>query len=92
MTHSNLSLHKLTAKFLATQIDGELILVHADSGEFFSIKDTGLAIWQALDDHPELGVVSERLQSQFDVDQEKCRASVEDFAAQLVEAGFAEYG
>jgi len=85
------SLRKIPSAFLATQVDDELILVHGKSGAFYSIKDTGLAIWEALDETADLAGVAQRLEQSFDVSSDVCRSAVEEFSGQLVAAGFAEF-
>jgi hypothetical protein len=72
-------------------IDDELVMIHAETGKFFSIKDTGLEIWKLLDSENELDAIRGVLERKFDVDPEACRIEVGAFADQLVEAGFARY-
>lgn len=82
---------KLPDKFLASEVDGELILVHGDTGAFFALKDVGLAIWKKLDEHSELDSVCADLCREFDVSESHCEQSVARFASELVEAGLAEF-
>ncbi len=84
-------IRKIPQKFLATDIDGELILVHADTGVFFSAKDTGRAIWQAIDRSPAIEDIVQGLRNDYEVAPEECLRSVLAFTDQLVEAGLAEY-
>jgi hypothetical protein len=72
-------------------IDDELVMIHAETGKFFSIKNTGLEIWNLLDSESELDAIGGELERRFAVDAEACRAEVRAFADQLVEAGFARY-
>ena len=84
-------LRKLPSAYLATEIDGELIMVRASTGGFLSLKNVGLAIWQALDEEPDLSKICAKLESEYDVAPEICCQSVQEFAEQLVTAGIAEY-
>ncbi len=84
-------IRKSPAKFLASDVDGELILVHADSGAFFSLSGTGLAIWQALDHSNDPAAIVQTLLDSYDVDHDQCERSLAEFSGRLVEAGFAEY-
>ena len=72
-------------------IDDELVMIHAETGKFFSIKDTGLQIWNLLDSESELDAIGGELQRRYDVDSDVCQVEVRAFADQLVEAGFARY-
>ena len=82
---------KLPDKFLASEVDGELILVHGDTGAFFALKDMGLTIWRKLDDDAALDSVCADLQMEYEVSETQCQQSVERFANELVEAGFAKF-
>lgn len=90
-TNALQSVRKRHDKFLATDIDGEMILVHADSGAFFSLTGTGLAIWQALDHNNDPEAIVQSLRDSYDVEHGHCQRSVSRFTHRLVEAGFAEF-
>jgi len=72
-------------------LDSELVMIHVDSGQFSSLKDTGLRVWELLDETGDLGRICETLCAEYDVEPEECRLAVEKFADQLVDGGFAEY-
>lgn len=84
-------LKKSSEKFLASEVDGELILVHGDTGAFFAVKDVGLDIWRKLDETGDLAIISEKLCREYEVSKEQCQQSVQRFAQELVDAGFAEF-
>lgn len=84
-------LRKIPTAFLASQVDGELILVHGKSGAFYSLKDVGLAIWHELDGESDLARVTTKLSEEYEISPDECRASIDRFASELVDAGFAEY-
>ena len=85
------SLRKLPANFLATQVDDELILVHGETGAFYSLKDTGLAIWHAFDVTSDIATVSRKIEQGYCVSSEDCEHAVRNFSDELVDAGFAEF-
>ena len=82
---------KLSDKYLASEVDGELILVHGDTGAFFAVKDVGLEIWRKLDQTSDLDAICEGLLREYEVSEGQCRKSVDRFAQELVDAGFAEF-
>jgi hypothetical protein len=84
-------LRKVDGRFSGVLIDDELVLVDAETGQFFSLEGVGLEIWNSLDETGEIDAICARLESRFDVPPERCRADVERFAAVLVERGFAEH-
>lgn len=83
-------LRKVPASFQSTSMDGELIMIHAGTGQFFALKDVGLEVWNALDSQPDLDRICDDLQAGYDVSTEDCRKSVKGFADRLVAAGFVE--
>lgn len=86
-----MTLSKRPDRYLATEVDDELILVQAATGAFFSLKGTGLAIWHALDQAGSLNDLASRLAREYAVEEAQCLGEVRQFADQLVEAGFAEH-
>lgn len=84
-------LTKSPQNFLATELDGEVILVHGQSGAFYSIKDSGVEIWRALDETEDLDEVVAQMCQSFDVEEHQCREEVRAFSRDLVEAGFAQF-
>lgn len=84
-------LQKVSDTFHATELDGELVMIHGGTGKFFALKDVGLFIWNALDDESDLHAICDRLVSLYDIDHDACSAAVETFAGQLVDVGFARY-
>lgn len=84
-------LKKTPQNFLSTDLDGELILVHGQSGAFYSIKDSGLAIWRAFDETESLAEVADKICDEFEIEPADCEAEVLDFSRKLVSAGFATF-
>lgn len=85
------ALRKRPDKFLSSEVDGEVILIHGDSGQFFALADVGLAVWQLLDRGQDLGAICRELDRRYEIEPAECRRAVEQFAGQLVDAGFAEF-
>lgn len=83
-------LRKVASSNCATELDGELVMIHVDTGKFFSLKGVGLEIWQRLDDQPDLDVICTDLCRECGISAEECQTSVDAFVAQLTAAGFAQ--
>ena len=84
-------IRKRTDKYLASQVDGELILIQGDSGAFYSLSDVGLEIWEKLDQLKTVQQISAALQDDYDVSADVCEQAVTEFTTSLVTAGLAEY-
>jgi Coenzyme PQQ synthesis protein D (PqqD) len=85
------NLRKIESAFCATEVDGELVMIDANSGKFFSIKGVGLDIWHALDGQADLSAICANLAQSYRISRNECEAAVNAFADQLVSAGFAEF-
>jgi hypothetical protein len=83
-------LHKLDASHCATEVDGELVMIHVETGKFFSLKEVGLDIWRRLDDQPDLDLICQDLMQEYGIAQDECQRSVDAFVSQLTTAGFAK--
>lgn len=84
-------IRKIATRFAETQLDDELVLMNVDTGTFHTLKGTGVAIWQLLDNTGDQGAICARLLEQYDVDDQSCAAEVGRFIDQMVEAGFVEH-
>jgi Coenzyme PQQ synthesis protein D (PqqD) len=65
--------------------DGAMVLLHLDSKTYFSLNLSGERIWQGLKQGLSLREISQRLQEEFDVDQENANRSVLDLVNELCE-------
>ncbi len=72
-------------------MDGEFVLIHADTGKFFALKDTGLDIWQRLDEETDVDSVCKTLAEDYEAQEDEIRESVEAFVKRLVDLGLAQY-
>ena len=43
------AIRKLTENFIATDVDGEVLIVDLDGGELFSLTGTAKEVWEAID-------------------------------------------
>lgn len=84
-------LRKCPDHYLASEVDGELILIHGETGRFFALKDVGFEIWKMLDHYSDVDQLCAQLTSEYEVDEGECRAAVDGFSKELVEAGLAEF-
>lgn len=86
-----MKIEKITGASHGAVIDDELVLIHVETGSFFALRDTGLAIWNLLDSQDDLAAIETALAAEYAVDPATCADEVRKFADQLVEAGFARY-
>lgn len=56
---------KLTANFVETEVDGEVLIVDLDGGELFSLSGTARDIWRLIDGRRSAEAIAEALQQEF---------------------------
>ena len=84
-------LNKIESSNCATELDGELVMIHIDTGKFFSLKGVGLDIWQKLDTEQDLDVICADLSREYGIPLDECQPSVDAPVDQLTSAGFARF-
>jgi pyrroloquinoline quinone biosynthesis protein D len=82
------TLQRVTDKFVETEIDDEVVLMHLDTGQFFALKSTGRTIWQLIDGARNKADIQAALMEQFDVDEASCAAELDRFLADMCKAEF----
>lgn len=80
MHHTGLSLSQvLTRKsvdYLHAKLDGEMVLMHIDSAEYYAMDKTTTHIWELLEEDKSLEQLIEELVSLYEVDYKTCQQEV----------------
>ena len=79
---------KIAGEFVETEIDGELILMHIDTGRFFGMKETSLAVWKLLDEYQDTDDITSALIELYSASKEECANDVKQFILDIDRAGF----
>lgn len=74
---------------IATEIDGEVVLMSLTTGRTFGLDKRGSAIWALIEQPQSLGAVVDALLKTYNVPADKCLTDVQAFAGKLVEAQLA---
>lgn len=75
-------------KLNVTDLAGEKVMVDFESGKYFLIKGVGNDIWDMLQEETTPARIIEQLLSEYDVTEEECTRSVEEFLGKLQEFKF----
>lgn len=78
-------------------VDGELVIVPLDAGvgdadDLFTLNEAGAAVWELLDGERSLAEVADEVARRFDAPRSEVEADVLEFAADLLDRGFAVAG
>lgn len=77
---------KLTANFVATEVDEETLIVDLDGGFLFSLSGTARAVWHAIDGQKSEAQISEVLAVTYDAGQDVIASDVAELLAELESA------
>ncbi|NTY10685.1 lasso peptide biosynthesis PqqD family chaperone [Exiguobacterium sp. JMULE1] len=84
--------HKFLRKedILASEMDGEIVMMSVTQGKYFSIGQSGVAIWGLLDQERTVTELVHLLRERYEVDEERCRKEVTRFVELLVQKELVE--
>lgn len=82
------AIQKCPSAFIETDVDDEVVIVSLDGGQFFSLQDTGLAIWKLIDGQRDRGAILARLSAEYDASTDILTEGLDAFLEQVSAAGF----
>jgi Coenzyme PQQ synthesis protein D (PqqD) len=68
-------------------IEGEVILIDLKTGTYYSLRETGAAVWQALQNGVGEDGIAAELRSRYDASDEQIRDAVRELLAELEREG-----
>lgn len=80
-------LRKHSQAFSETEIDGEVVVMDLDRGDFFSLTGTAAAIWRKIDGTRSRSVLIAELAEEYARPEGDVTQDVDAFLAQLKTAG-----
>lgn len=63
--------------------NGEMVLVHLDTRQYYSMNSTGALLWNLMAQAPSIDAMSQALYERFDVTPEAARQTVCEFVEDL---------
>ncbi|WP_461637520.1 lasso peptide biosynthesis PqqD family chaperone [Labilibaculum euxinus] len=68
-------------------IDGEVVMMDMESGNYYGLGKIGSRIWDLLESPSSINLVCDILHQEFDVAREICEKDVADFLGQMEKKG-----
>jgi hypothetical protein len=81
----NTRLAKDTSQVIDRVVDGEALVIHLQSGEYFSLNPIGTRIWELLSGEETLGQIANVLVEEYDVTLEQAQADITALATDLIQ-------
>ena len=72
---------------VCTELEDGAVLLNLDTKYYYSLNETGLRIWQIMDECRSSLEVAERLANEYEVSVERARESVERLIGELEKEG-----
>lgn len=73
-----------------TYIDNEIMLLHPDSGKYYSFNKVGAYIWELLSEPISYEKIIAELLIKFDVEKSQCESDTQNFLQSLLEKNMIE--
>ena len=78
---------KKNPSVVCTELDDGAVLLNLDTKYYFNLNETGLRIWQTLEESQNLTEIAEKLSIEYAVEVERAKASVVKLMEDLVKNG-----
>ena len=67
----------------AVEMDGELVMMGQDQGEYYSLRDVAASLWNHLEQPRTVAELSDLVAAEYAIEPSACRADIEAFLAEL---------
>lgn len=75
---------------LSSRMDQDTVMMHPESGKYFSLNPVATRIWEILETPLTFQKIVETLLNEFNVSEEQCRKETKDFLETLIEKDIVE--
>lgn len=80
--------YTLSKQYLWKEIGDQVVILHFESGRYFSLNASGSLIWKAVLENLPQDRIADRLCAEFDVDRETARQDTEHMVCSFVDRDF----
>lgn len=88
--HSEVDLSSVVAisdDLVCSDMDGEIVMMSVDNGEYYGLDEIGSRVWTLLDAPRQVSELCGTLLEEFDVEREQCERDVLAFLNEMAEDG-----
>lgn len=80
-----------SSEHLATEVDGETVLLHVESGTYYGFNRVATELWRRTEDGTTVGELQEYLEAEYDdEDPERLREDLENVLEDMAEKDLVE--
>lgn len=77
--------YRKNVEWLEAEVKDEMLMMHAESGRFVSLNDTGTFLWEQIGEPKDIEGLAACLEREFEVDQAQARVDVERWIGEMRE-------
>lgn len=71
-------------KLISNQMDGEIVMMSIDNGEYYGLDEIGSRIWELMENPTEVRSIVNDLMAEFDVSFDECAKDTIEFLEDLM--------
>ncbi len=74
--NDQLKTYKKNPSIVCTELDDGAVLLNLDTKYYYNLNETGLRIWQIMEESQDPTEIADKLSNEYEVDIEKAKSSV----------------
>ena len=75
---------------LSSELAGELVVLDLSSGEYYSLDEVGIRVWQLLQEPATVSAIRDAVVSEYDVDPVRCEHDIRALLGEMAARGLVE--
>ena len=75
---------------VAANIDGDVVMMDVDQGQYYGISGVGSRVWELLEESISIVGITEVICREYETDPATCRNDITKFINELIEIGLIE--
>ncbi|MBN2682314.1 MAG: lasso peptide biosynthesis PqqD family chaperone [Bacteroidales bacterium] len=79
------NLVKRTPEMVYSKLDGEVVMMSVENGEYYGLNEIASAIWERISEEIKVDDLIIQLMEEYDVERDECETDTLDFLEEMVE-------
>jgi len=75
---------------ISCEVNGEAVILHFDSGQYFSLNVVGTLVWKMIEQPRSVSQLRDAILREYDVEPERCERDLLGLLSELRERGLIE--
>jgi len=84
------SVVNVTRALVACEVNGETVILHFESGDYFGLNDVGTLVWRMIEQPRSVSELRDAILREYEVDDNQCERDLLDLLKELHRRGLIE--